>query len=303
MPKYPHQDKAWFEAKWREAGYNLSVMADDNGIAVSTINRWFKRHRLEWPEWVNPKGNTRDKPHRPPLVPILAEPITMEGDLLVLNDVHAPLVHYDTFHRAIDDADSRGIRQAAIIGDFTNQDALAGHELLQKGAEIDVESDHVSYAASILLDVFDIVVVAFGNHDRHAMVKLKVDFQKALNMLLVGLPQDKLDRLHVTWRDHVIVDTERGPWRLCHTRAYRKDPLKYPNEVALRYGMHVAGAHRHHMAIGRAANGKDIVDLPAQADFERMAYLHRYTSHLPEPQNGYSLLIGGRMQIPMLTRG
>lgn len=304
--RFPHQDRDWFLEKWREAGYNLRQMAVDTGVHEQTLGRWRGLHELAWPAWINPKGNTRDKlilAQRPPLVPILNEPITMEGDLLVTNDWHAPIIHYDTFHRALDDANKRGINQAVCVGDITNQDALTGHEILQETAGFATEGDHLNYAVSQLLDAVEILVVAYGNHDRHAHIALRVDFERSLRMILHELPQEKLDRIHVTWMDHVMVETERGPWRLCHTRNYSVQPLAYPNKLALRYGTHVAGAHRHHLAIGRAANGKDIVDLPALADFRRMAYLHRYTNHLPEPQNGYSFLINGRMQIPMLTNG
>jgi hypothetical protein len=153
----------------------------------------------------------------------------------------------------------------------------------------------------VALDVFDRLVVTLGNHDRHHHEQTKISFDRSLRQLLCDLPKDKLDRIIVTGRDYVIIETERGPWRVCHTRAYRKLPLSYPNALALRHGMHIAAGHRHHYAHGKAANGKDIAELGGLMEHERMAYTTRYTNDLPEMQRGYARLVGGHLTLPMLS--
>jgi len=242
-----------------------------------------------------------DAPPPPPLVPIEAEEVRLEGDCAVSSDWHAPLTRYEVLYRFLEDAQRAKLKRLVIAGDLTNQDALAGHEEKQSGAELEPEMDHLHYAVDLALDVFDEIVVTLGNHDRHTKNKLGVSYERSLRMLLCGMDPKKLKRIRVTALDRVIIDTERGEWLVCHTRSYSKLPLAYPNKLALRHGMHVAGGHRHHHAIGKAANGKTIVELGGLMDERRMSYANRYTNDMPIMTNGYGLLIDGGMHCPMLS--
>jgi hypothetical protein len=299
------RDRDEFEKRWIAADYNLCALAEANDIGRTTMNTWKARHRLEFPDDVNPKGNTRLSHARnaappPPLIPIEHDQVRLEGDWAVSSDWHAPLTRYDVLHRFLDDADTAGLTRCIIAGDLTNQDALAGHEEKQKGAELEVEMEHLHYSIDTALDVFDEIVVTLGNHDRHAAQKLAVSFDKSIRMLLADLEPDKLERIRVTALDSVIVDTDRGEWLICHTRSYSRLPLAYPNKLALRHGQHVAGGHRHHHAIGKAANGKTIVELGGLMDERRMSYASRYTNDMPVMANGYMLLRDGFASCPML---
>jgi hypothetical protein len=298
------RDRDEFARRWEQYGWNLCALADEEGVNRTTANRWRALHKLEAPAHINPKGNHR-KRHAtytppPPLIPITDDQLRIEGDACVSSDWHAPMMRYDVLHRMLDDCDKYDLKRLIIAGDLTNQDALAGHEEQQKGAELEVEMEHLSYAVDTALDAVDEIVVSLGNHDRHTANTLKVSFDRSLRMLLADLAPEKLDRIRVTARDSVIVDTELGPWLVCHTRSYSRIPLAYPNKLALRFGMNVAAGHRHHHAIGKSSNGHTIVELGGLHDAERMAYVHRYTNDLPQMANGYMLLRGGRAELPML---
>jgi hypothetical protein len=297
-------DKAEYERRWILAGYNTCKLADDNGIGRSTAQKWKLIHGLEAPEYVNPKGNSRLRPSTPPpppeLIPIQDEQLRLEGDFGVSNDWHAPMLRYDVLHRMLDDLNQSELGHLLIVGDLTNQDALASHEEKQAAADTGAEAEHLHYAIDQALDAVDQITVCLGNHDRHHALKAKVDFARSIRQLLCDLPQEKLDRIQVTARDSIIVDTERGPWLMCHTRNYSRLPLAYPNKLALRYGMHVWGAHRHHLAQGVSANGYDICEGGGLFDMDRMAYVHRYTNDLPTMVNGYGKLVDGWMDIPIL---
>lgn len=297
------QDRGEFERRWKAHNYNLCALADGENISSSTANKWKNKHRLEYPAHVNPKGNTRNRPsvlEPPPLVNVVDTQLRIQGDAGVSSDWHAPLSHYETFHRFLDDSHKAGLTQGICAGDLTNQDALAGHDDKQEGAELEPEIEHLCYSVSAALDVFDTLYVTLGNHDRHLAQKAKVSLERSLRMLLADLPKDKLDRIVVTARDSIVVETERGEWLICHTRSYSRLPLAYPNKLALRHGVHIAAGHRHHHAQGKAANGCDIVELGGFQDGSRMAYVNRYTNDLPQMANGYGLLVGGYMRCPML---
>lgn len=293
------RDPVDFEKRLEAAGWNATEMATREGIHRTTVNYWIGRHNIVRP--VEKYSNFRKPPPPPPpLIPILDEQVRLEGDFAIASDWHAPLTRYDIMHRFFDDAQKAGLTRLIIPGDLTNQDSLANHEEKQAGAELEPEMKHLHYAMDTALDVFDTVQLTLGNHDRHTAIQLKVSFDRSIRMLLADLAPEKLKRISVTALDNVIVDTERGEWLVCHTRSYSRLPLAYPNKLALRHGMHVAGGHRHHHALGVAANGKTIVELGGLMDEKRMVYANKYTNDMPIMANGYMLLRDGRASCPML---
>ena len=308
--RYWWENRDDFAARWESYGYNLTSMADSEGCSRGTLVKWRKRHQLEFPEHVNPKGNHANSHRRanrlettPPLVPILESELRVEGDFSIMSDLHLPVTRYDVMNRWLDDSQHHGLSRAILPGDVFNQDAWSRHEHKQGGAGPDEEHAAAMWAFPAMLDVFDELIVAMGNHDQNAHRKLdfSVSFDRAMRMLLADLSDDQLSRITITGRDYVLVDTDEGLWRICHTRTYSRQPLAYPNRLALRHGCHVAAAHRHHHAQGFAANGKSIVELGGAHDEERMAYANRWTDDFPRMSNGYMLLIDGRAHCPMLA--
>lgn len=294
----PWRDRDWLQAELdKRGGYSsrvggqstgaVSALARSLGVSQSVISTWAKKLDIE-----------RRIP--PPLVPIEADELTLEGDWAVSSDWHCPIIAYPVLDRFLNDTADANLDNLLIAGDLTNQDALAQHEQKQAGAELGAERVHLAYALRQALTVVKRVVVTLGNHDRHAALKLGIPFDEAMRMLIDGLSDEERSRVTFNARDYANIITSQGLWRVCHTRSYSRLPLNYPNRLALRYGCHVAGAHRHHHALGFAANGKMICELGGLFDALRMAYLHRYTNDLPQMMNGYGLLVDGRMRCPML---
>lgn len=301
------RDKAEFENRWEAAGWNLSQLAHAHGVAKTTIQNWKSKHRLEFPDGFEPKGNhatraaNRNAP--PPLVPILDTELRLEGDFAIMSDLHLPVTNHETFLRWLDDAERRGLTRAILPGDTFNQDKWSRHEHKQGGAGPAEEREWGIWAFGLMLDVFDSITMTLGNHEENAHRKLDytVPFDRVMRMVLGEMPGVDLDRIQITGRDYVIVDTDAGDWRICHTRSYSRQPLVYPARVALRHGCHVAGGHRHHHAQGFAANGKSIVELGGGFDESRMAYANRWTDDFPMMSNGYMLLMDGKAYCPMLA--
>lgn len=277
-------------------------MADTYGIGRSTVARYKKLYGIEPPSWVNPKGNTQANPSTPPLdIPWYDQQIVIEGDPACSSDWHAPLVHYETFMRMLDDLSTNEVVDGIVAGDMTNQDALAEHEQKHDEAGMEPEMDVLHWSVDNYLDAISgNLYISRGNHDRHHQHKAKVRFEKSMKMLLENLSPEKKARLIISERDSIHVQTERGLWIVCHTRAYSQQPLAYPNRLALRHHAHIAAGHRHHLAVGRAANGKDIVELAGLMWWEKMPYVTRWTNHMPLMQRGWGRLKDGYMILPML---
>lgn len=301
-PFWYRDARAFFE-RFERCQWNIVLLADTHGIGTSTATRWMRRHGIKRPDWVgNGKGNTIDNPSQPPLdVPVYDEQLVISGDPACSSDWHAPLIHRDTFNRMLDDLATNETVDGIVAGDITNQDALAGHDEQHADADMEAEQEMLHWAVDQYLDaITGTLYISRGNHDRHHQIKAKVKFERSMRMLLSELSDEKKKRIVITGRDSVHVNTERGLWIICHTRNYSAQPLAYPNKLALRHNAHIAAGHRHHLAHGLAANGKDMVELGGLMWWENMPYVTRYTNHLPMMQRGWGRLKDGRMIIPML---
>lgn len=301
------RDREEFEKRWIAADYNLCALADSHNMSRSTTTQWKARHGLEYPDSVNPKGNTREAVARnaappPPLIPIEEEEIRVDGDAGLSSDWHLPLTCWDTFRRWLEACYDAGITTGICAGDMFNFDRWSRHEESQAGTSPVDDLDSGVYAVREALTVFDKLYVARGNHDMNMARKLDfgVKFDRVVRMALAGLDPSELAKLSITGRDYVIVDTDEGEWRVCHTYSYSRQPLAYPNRVAVRHNQHVAAGHRHHHAQGFAANGKRLVELGGFMDEERMAYTKRFTNDFPMMNKGFALLRDGRADCPML---
>ena len=300
------QDPAEFAKRFEAAGFNIVAMSEAEGSNPGTLRKYRRKHGIEYPAHINPKGNHRPVvayAEAPPLVPIEDDELRIEGNAGLSSDWHLPLTRWDTFIRWLDDCHQHDITTGIVAGDMFNFDRWSRHDEKQAGTSPIDDLEAGVYAVRQALQVFDELVICRGNHDVNMARKLDfgIRFDAVMRMALSGLTPDELGRLRITGRDYVIVDTDEGEWRVCHTYSYSKQPLAYPNRVALRHNQHIAAGHRHHHAQGFAANGKRLVELGGFIDEDRVAYTKRYTNDFPMMQPGYALLLDGRARCPMLT--
>ena len=293
------RDPVWLEANLARHGGAIPGaaprLAAELGVDPTTITKWIRKHKAA------------SLIHREPSpVTLVRDVIRLEGDVAPSSDWHLPLTRYDLFENWLEAAYDAGIKTGVCAGDMVNLDYWSDHYPKQEGCSVEVEQEHAAYAVSMALDVFDELVICLGNHDERAVKKVgySTSFDNAMRSLLHKLPSDKQKRIRITSRDYVIVDTEEGEWRICHTKSYSKQPLAYPIKLALRHNQHIAAGHRHHLAQGYAPNGKMVVELGGFYDASVTEYLDRYTNDFPEWQPGWWLLQDGRMNCPMLyTKG
>src|SRR3990172_8063644 len=188
--------------------------------------------------------------------------IRLDGDGPITSDWHIPLTNFSLARQMTEDCERRSMGSWLVIaGDLFHQDGLNRFEQKQQGAR----------------------------------------FETAVKMILHELGEDDQRRIIVTPRDHLIIDTEEGPWRVCHTKTYRKSQLAYVAALADLHRMNVAAGHRHHCALGFSPSGYRIAELGGMHDRLKTDYLNRWTSDHPLHQSGYMLLRRGRVVCPALS--
>lgn len=230
--------------------------------------------------------------------------LRIEGDGIVAPDFHVPLTNYELVMRMIERSEREGLTNyIAVPGDFLNMDSLSDYDPKQSDAGLEFEVRMANKVMDCLLDVFSTVAVSAGNHDRRVTKSLgfRIRFDNAIKMICHDVPPDKLDRLKVVGNDHILIDTENGLWRACHTASYSKNPLTVPRELCDIHRCHVIGAHRHHAAIGYSKGGLMAVEGGGLFDKDKTAYLRKDTTTFPEWQNDWVELRGGFPTLPILS--
>jgi hypothetical protein len=299
--KKPHLNHDWLMKQLAIHG-TASAVARVNGLNERAVQRQAAKLKQELPSPVANLMATLPHPVRPPDV---MDELRISGNGLVSSDWHIPLISHDVAARMIDDAVRYDCTEFLVIaGDLFNFDALSQYAPKQDDAGLAVELEHATQILEIMLMAFDHIYITKGNHDNRFMQALgyKLRFEQTIKMCFPDMDRDLLDRITVTGNDYVIIESSEGPWYCCHTNQYSKTPLAVPRELCDIHQMHVAGAHRHHHAIGRNKGGQHwAVDLGGLFDASKTAYLRQYTTTFPRWTPGYMLLQDGKPYLPLLA--
>lgn len=272
-------------------GCNATLLAERRGEPekARTFQRWAKRFAHLIPDHYQSE---------------FFDELRLEGDGIVAPDWHLPLTNYELLMRMCEFADKHGLTgYLSVPGDALNQDATSQYNPKQADAGLDLEFRMANKTFGCVLDVFDTVALSAGNHDRRfaAQLGFKIRFDNAMKMILHQIPPDKLERLKVVGNDHMMIDTDNGEWRACHTASYSKNPLTVPRELCDIHSTHVIGAHRHHAAIGYSKGGYIAVEGGGLFDKDKTAYLRKDSTTFPHWQNDFVVLRGGFPTLPVLS--
>lgn len=219
--------------------------------------------------------------------------LTNNGGGAITADWHIPLTDFGLVNRFLEHAVDIGATNYLVIaGDFWNQDFFSQFDFKQAEAELGRELFAGSEVIRKVLSVFDKVVITYGNHDGR-MVKLlrhAVDFTRTMEWLFHDLEPEEKQRLHFSNLDYVEIVTPRGPYRVCHPKAYSSQPLTNGRKLASKYLCHVVTGHSHHTALGHDVSGQfTVAEIGGFFDASKTMYLQRSTAH-PNWQNGYGFI-------------
>ena len=285
-------DPERLEREWANANYSLRAVAKKHNTDHSTIAKWLDKHGLRAPRPTNDRFVFKHM-----------EECRVSGDWMITSDWHMPIVDYGLVDRMISDAKRLGIKKLIVAGDWFNFDALSDYFPKQQDAGFPVELQDSNRLMDYLLNWFDEIVLTLANHDIRITKQLgyKLRFDHSMRVCFYDIDPKRMNKITITNRDYVLVDTPKGVWRICHTNNYSKTQLAYPSKLAEKYRQHVAAGHRHHHAIGFSVSGYNVLELGGLFDASRTEYLSRWSNDFPIWQQGYSALIGGKVYCPMLS--
>lgn len=221
--------------------------------------------------------------------------VAAQGPGAVTADWHIPLTDFGLVNTFLEHAvDIGATNWLGIAGDFWNQDFFSSFDFKQESANFARELFAGSEVIRRVLEVFDQVVLTYGNHDGRMVKTLKyaVDFSTTMEWLFSDLEPELQSRLHFSNLDHFEVATPRGIYRVAHPRAYNATPLTTARKMASKHLQHIITGHSHHTAIGHDVSGKfTVAEIGGFYDASKTQYLQRSTA-FPNWQNGYGFIDG-----------
>lgn len=216
----------------------------------------------------------------------------LEGDFLVINDVHIPATNWAFAELALQVAETHlpRPRRCILVGDLINGDALSRWEDLVMCTPLEDELDYANQYLNVLGGVFDEIWFMRGNHEDRLLKSLRGQLNAPQFLRMVS----DNTRVHYSTYSKCTVSSGGELWRLTHQRAYRKRKLSVANELAMKYKAHIISAHQHHSAQGRDdSNTYTIIDSGGLHDSELMAYVQLDDTTSPVMCNGFVLLREG----------
>jgi len=225
--------------------------------------------------------------------PKLPGPLIVEGDCLVISDVHAPFHDADFLNAVIDLALKYGIRKAVVAGDVIEFAAFSFYGRTRY-VEAEQELNACKQVMDSLASAFDDIVLIMGNHEQRfsRMIGAALDAEQLLAKWIAN-PKVRTSRLH--WCD--VISGGRK-WRVEHPTSTSVNAGVVPAKLCAKYHCSVIGAHGHVWGQTRDVSGDYYaIDSGVIVDPGRLEYGYIAHGTRPAQMQGACLLVGG---IPIL---
>ena len=220
----------------------------------------------------------------------LGTPFTLQGDFIIVGDVHVPTTDYDFASLVLVVAKKQGVKRLIIAGDMFNMDAFSLYEAVVASPSWREERDAARVLFHTWLEWFDDIYVIMGNHDRRLQKWAggQLDESDIFGMVTSS------DKVHVSNWGHLKVKTAQGDYMVTHSKEYSINQLTVANEMAQKYQCHMITHHEHHTAIGWDRYGRYvIVNNGGLFDQSKMAYVVLDSSKRPVMKNSFCMLKNG----------
>lgn len=191
----------------------------------------------------------------------LGEAWTLEGDWMIVGDVHVPTTDYDfaVLVTAIARRHLKAPRKLLIAGDLFNMDGFSKYDQIGKMAMWYQERDAAHQLFKEWLEVFSEIRFIMGNHDRRIEKWTNGNLNGAdlITSVMQEVSEDgKIEtqigggRVWVSDWGWCTINTERGPWRVTHPKNYSVNQLTVADTLAQKFQQNIISHHEHHVGMG-----------------------------------------------------
>jgi len=277
---------------WSEAELSLVRLGRERGlssgeIAAMLAEAGFSRsqkavvnlcQRMKWPARVahSPVGRFNQE-------------LVVEGDALVLMDIHVPLHDAEWLNRVVALAKRVGVRKVIIGGDLVDLAAFGVYGNIACTLP-ETEILAAEQVVRTLAEEFAEVAYFAGNHEMRLARTTNhfISLQRIME-LWVSAPNVRLSDYHwCTLRSGGVT------YQVEHPRSYSRHALLVAKDLAAKYGCNVICGHGHRWGIGRDDWDRYwAIDSGVCCDVERVAYVALRHDRSPRWVSGAVLVLEG----------
>lgn len=231
----------------------------------------------------------------PPIIggiPIFTGHEHLEGNWLVISDLHIPIMDNAWFEKAMRTAKEHGLTNVLLAGDLLDSRPASQWPDLVPAYSQDLESAVLSSVTHYLADNFERVVYMPGNHDRWYIKKAggSMTFEGMIGDFVKFLP----DNLIVTEYDRVYIDSDGVEWMVPHQRNYSNKSGSVAQKLINKYRTNVIIPHQHYSGLYVDEWGYNhAIEIGGLMLIPGVAYANMTTSTSRPMQNGYAMVKDG----------
>ena len=177
------------------------------------------------------------------------EPFDLEGDFVIIGDVHAPFTDYDfaTLPALIGKKHLRKPRKLIIAGDFFDMGLFSRYDDIVARPAWAYEREACKHLLDQWLQVFDEIYMVMGNHDRRLQKFTAGAFETTDLLAMVYGGSKRVKMSNFGW---CTVTSGGVPYRITHPANYSINQLTVASDLANKYQTNIISHHEHHVAKG-----------------------------------------------------
>ena len=223
----------------------------------------------------------------------LGQPLHLEGDAMIVGDIHCPFTDYEWAVKVSQVAKKhlKKPRRLIIAGDFFNMDAFSTYAHLTNLPTWAQEREAAKGLLHEWLDAFSEITMIMGNHDRRLQKFTGGAFDETDIISLVLSNPNLVKASNFGW---CVVESGTQTYRITHPKNYSVNQLNVAEAIALKFGQNVISFHEHHLSIGwdrykryLIVNGGSLVDP------DKLAYARLDDSKSAGTAKGFVMLKNG----------
>ena len=227
------------------------------------------------------------------VIPVYDGHQEIEGDAIVIGDVHLPTTNWQIAEWVYLVGKSTGIKTLLIVGDLLNMDAFSYYPPVVP--EISFETEKV--AARRLLaryaTHFDRIILSLGNHEKRYL-KSKRGMLTMDELMSEITDENSRNNFVASPYPYMTVVSGGVDWHVTHPRNYSRIKGRLGDTLAQKHQTNVILLHQHHVSKSMDTFCRYVViDGGGLFDAKKMAYVALEDGNNPVMCNGFVVLRGG----------
>ena len=229
----------------------------------------------------------------PSPTPRYNSPLVVEGDAVVLADVHAPYHDARWIDRVLSLALRWGVTQCIIAGDLADFTSFSTFQR-EAGIDADMELDTLSRVMDAICADFEVWYFA-GNHDTRPIQRLREAGLSVRWIMQMFTPSERCHISDYYWCRLISGDVT---YQIEHPKNTSAHAAVVPAKMAAIHRCSIIGAHGHRWGMSRDVSSRDwAIDSGICADPLRLAYRAQRHNTAPADYQGAVIVVGG---VPIL---